>query len=74
MSTMADLPDPLLRELKAVAASRGTSLKNVIRKAVESDIHAEERKAERRTKFPLLPSSKPGSLNLTNAEIEDLLT
>ena len=29
MRTTIDLPDPLFRELKAVAAKRGTSLKNV---------------------------------------------
>ncbi len=74
MRTTIDLPDPLFRELKAAAASRGTSLKNVIRKAVEAEVHAEERKAGRRVKFPLLSSNNPGSLNLTNAEIEDLLT
>lgn len=74
MRTTIDLPDLLFRELKAAAASRGTSLKNVIQRAVEAEIHSEERKAGRRVKFPLLPSKKPGSLNLTNAEIEDLLT
>jgi hypothetical protein len=73
MRTTIDLPDLLFRELKAAAASRGTSLKNMIRKAVEAEIRTDERKAGRRVKFPLLTSNKPGSLNLTNAEIEDLV-
>jgi hypothetical protein len=72
MRTTIDLPDQLFRELKAVAARRGTSLKTVIRVAVEEEIRKTERKAARRLKFPLLSSHEPGSLDLTNAEIEDL--
>lgn len=72
MRTTIDLPDPLFRELKAVAARRGTSLKVVIRMAVEEEIRKTETKAGRKLKFPLLSSREPGSLNLTNAEIEEL--
>ncbi len=54
---------------KAVAARRGTSLKTVIRHAVEEEIRKAESKAVRRVKFPLLPSKEPRALNLTNAAI-----
>lgn len=73
MRTTIDLPDPVFRELKAVAARRGTSLKEIIRLAVE-EIRKTERPAGRRLKFPILSSRQPGVLILTNAEIEDLLT
>jgi hypothetical protein len=59
--------------LKAIAARRGTSLKNIIRAAVEGEIRKAQSKATRKVKFPLLPSKEPGTLNLTNADIEDLL-
>ena len=72
MRTTIDLPDELMHEVKAVAARRGSSLKTVIRAAVEEEVRREERKTGRRVKFPLLSSREPGSLNLTNAEIEDL--
>lgn len=72
MRTTVDLPDPLFRELKAVAAKRGTSLKNLIRAAVEEEIRKADRKTGRRVTFPVLSSRQPGSLDLTNAEIEDL--
>jgi hypothetical protein len=72
MRTTIDLPDPLFRELKALAARRGTSLKTVIRAAVEEEIRKTEGKAGRRVKFPLLSSREPGSLHLTNAGIDDL--
>lgn len=74
MRTTIDLPDPVFRELKAVAARRGTSLKEIIRLAVEEEIRKAERPAGRRLKFPILSSRQPGVLNLTNAEIEDILT
>jgi hypothetical protein len=67
-----DLPDPLFRELKAIAAQRGTSLKNVIRIALEQEIRQNEGMSRRRVKFPLLSSQEPGSLDLSNAEIDDL--
>lgn len=73
MHTTVDLPDPLFRELKATAARRGTSLKAVILAAVEEEIRSKEGKAGRKLKFPLLSSREPGSLNLSNAEIDDLL-
>jgi hypothetical protein len=72
MRTTIDLPDPLFRELKAFAARRGASLKSVIQHAVEEEVRKTERRAGRRLKFPLLPSREPGSLHLTNAEIEEL--
>jgi hypothetical protein len=43
------------------------------RNAVETEIRDEQAKTGRGVKFPLLNSKEPGSLNLTNAEIEDLL-
>lgn len=72
MRTTIDLPDELIREAKAIAARRGTSLKTVICSAVEEEVRKTERKAGRRVKFPLLPSREPGRLKLSNADIEDL--
>jgi hypothetical protein len=73
MRTTVDLPDPLFRELKATAARRGTSLKNVIRTAVEREIQKQDRRPARRLRFPLAPSRQPGVLNPTNADIESFL-
>jgi hypothetical protein len=74
MRTTVDLPDPLFRELKSLAAKRGTSLKDVIRHAVEQELRNPGAKPARKVKFPVLLSKDPGVLNLANAEIEDLLT
>jgi hypothetical protein len=72
MRTTIDLPDRLFRDLRSIATIRGTSLKAVIRAALEEEIRKTEKKVYHRVKFPLLSSREPGSLNLTNAEIDDL--
>ena len=72
MRTTIDMPDTLFRELKAVAARRGRPLKEIVCAAVEQEIRKAERQSGQRVKFPLLASQQPGTLDLTNAEIEDL--
>ena len=74
MRTTLDLPDATFRHLKALAAERGQTLKQVLRAAVEKELAgAAGPRRGRRVKFPILDSKEPGSLHLTNAEIEDLL-
>jgi hypothetical protein len=73
MRTTVDLPDPLFRELKAFATRNGSSLKVVIRHAVEAELGKSKGHMGHRVKFPVLPSRKPESLNLTNAEIKIFL-
>ena len=72
MRTTVDLPDPVFRQLKAVAALRGTSLKQIILRAIENELRR-ERPKKRRVQFPLIRSKQPGALSLTNAEIDDIL-
>ena len=74
MRTTLDLPDATFRQLKSLAARRGTTLKQVLRSAVEREIVAANAKpARRRIAVPVLKSKQPGTLNLTKAEIDDLL-
>ena len=74
MRTTVDLPDALFRELKSVAAQRGTTLKDLIRVAIEIEMRDMQSKGVNRVQFPILASKNPGSLSLTNADVEDLLT
>jgi hypothetical protein len=76
MRTTIDLPDHLFRELKALAAMRGMSMKQILQEAVADELaNANKRDMVReRVKFPLIKSKQPGTLHLTNADIEDLLT
>jgi hypothetical protein len=73
MRITLDLPDTTFRRLKSLAAKRSTTLKQIVRSAVEKEIVAATAVAKRRRiKVPVLKSKEPGTLNLTNAEIENL--
>lgn len=72
MRTTVDVPDPIFRRLKAAAALEGTSLKAIILRAVERELRP-GRSSKRRVKFPLIRSKEPGTLSLTNAEIDEIL-
>jgi hypothetical protein len=75
MRTSIELPDELFRELKIVAANQRVTLKTLVRRAVENEVmRARVQSSRRRLRFPILDSKEPETLNLTNAEIEDLLT
>jgi metal-responsive CopG/Arc/MetJ family transcriptional regulator len=72
--TTVDLPDELFRELKALAVQRGTSLRELLRTAVEHELaRAQWPTKPYRVRFPVLNSKEPGKLDLTNTDIEDLL-
>jgi predicted DNA-binding ribbon-helix-helix protein len=73
MRTTIDLPDDLFHQLKMVAANRRVTLKTLVHRAIESEL-ARTHAGSRRLRFPILDSKEPRTLNLTNAEIEDLLT
>ena len=74
MRTTVDLPDPMFRRAKALAALRGTSLKEIIQRALERELeHATEKQKQKRVKLPLIRSKEPGTLNLTNAEIDEIV-
>ncbi len=75
MRTTLDLPEPLFRQLKARAATEGTTIKELLRVAVECQLSTPPQPAKRkRVKFPILDSAKPGTLRLSNRQIDDLLT
>ena len=74
MRTTVDLPDALFRRMKANAALQGMSLKQFITRAIEAEISKPGESKGYRVKLPLIRSKHPGTLDLTNAEIEDLLT
>ena len=75
MRTTLYLPDETFRELKTLAARQGATLKSVLRRAVEKELRRpHDESGARRVKFPIVDSKEPASLDLSNAEIEELLT
>jgi predicted DNA-binding ribbon-helix-helix protein len=75
MRTSIELPDELFRQLKVLAAHRRVTLKTLMQRAVENEvIRGRAQGVRQRLRFPLLDSKEPETLNLTNGEIEDLLS
>ena len=76
MRTTVELPDPVFREMKALAARQGASLKEFVLRSIEKELTKARQSGRKRfsVKLPLVPSTRPGALrSMTNAEIEDLL-
>ena len=73
MRTTIDLPDPLFRQVKSVAALKGSTLKDFIQDALQQAVTTDGRVRRRRVRLPLIRSKHPGTLHLTNADIENHL-
>lgn len=72
MRTTVDIPDPLYRQLKGKAASEGRSVKELVLRGVEQELRNRGRKA-RRVSLPIVPSKRPGTLELDNAKIFEII-
>ena len=73
MRTTVDIPDPLYRRLKSLAASEGSSAKALILRGVEQVLGAGRAGTRRRVTPPLVHSKRPGSVPLDNARIYDVI-
>ena len=73
MRTTVDLPDPLFRRVKSVAALRGSTLREFIQEALQRAVTSDRGVRRRKVRLPLVRSKHPGALRLTNADIEDHL-
>jgi hypothetical protein len=74
MRTTIDMPDALFRKTKAVAALRGSSMKELIIHAVEREVTTVAPPGKRkRVKLPLIRSWKGQKLDLTGFDFDELL-
>jgi hypothetical protein len=74
MRTTVDLPDELFRKTKATAALQGTSLKELIIRAVEKEVNSQPPGRAQRVLLPLVRLHKGKKLNLEGFDFDDLLT
>jgi len=68
-----DIPDPLYRRLKTRAARERRSVKELILRGVEGELQFRRKKSKRKLSLPLIRSKRPGSLNLDNAKIFEII-
>ena len=73
MRTTIDIPDALYRRLKGKAAAEGRSVKEIILLSVEEQIAPKRQSRTRRVKPPIIPSKRPGTLDLDNAKIYEII-
>ncbi len=74
MKITVDLPDSLFRRMEADAVLHGVSIKEFIIAAIESQIATPESGDDYSVDLLFIRSKTPGVLDLTNTEIEELLT
>ncbi len=73
MRTTVDIPDSLYRELKAKAAREKRSVKQLILRGVEAELRFRVKKRRYRVTLPIVPSKRPGTLEIDNAKIFELI-
>ena len=75
MRTTIDIPDAMYRRLKARAATEGKPAKALILRAVEQVLASKPKTPQQnRLKLPLIHSKPPGTLDLDNARIYEIIS
>ena len=79
MQTIVNLPDTLYQESDALAASRGATVEQFIVEAVEKEVQGNRASetcgsyGDREIQLPVIRSRRPGALDLSNFDFDDLL-
>lgn len=75
MRTTIDLPDSVYRRSQRAAQNRGVTVEEFIVRTFESALPAEPEASAASTgvNLPLIPSKRPGTLNLDEFDFDDLL-
>jgi plasmid stability protein len=72
MRTTIDIPDETYRELKIRAAQEGEPIRQIVLRGIRRELEGNDEKPVRKLKLPLIRSSRPGTLELTNEQIDEL--
>ena len=73
MRTTIDLPDPIFRRMKAKAAMDGTTVKELVQRAIERELAVVPPKKVRRVKLPLIRVKSGRAIPLLTREEADEL-
>lgn len=73
MRTTIDLPDALFRQTKAIAALRGSSLKDLIARAIEKEVNSPAATGGHKVRLPLVRMPQGRKVNLEGLAFDDLL-
>ena len=78
MQTTVNLPDSLYQQTEALAASRGATMEQFIVEAVNKEVQGNLRadkpsRGAREAELPVVRSMRPGTLDLSHFDFDDLL-
>jgi hypothetical protein len=79
MQTIVNLPDSLYQESEALAASRGATVEQFIVEAVKKEVQGNlgagtsGSYGDREVDLPVIRSRRPGTLDLSQFDFDDLL-
>jgi hypothetical protein len=79
MQTTVNLPDPLYQQSQALASRRGATVEQLIVEAVTKEVQQElsaetfGKPGRHEVQLPVIRSAKPGTLDLSNFDFDDLL-
>jgi plasmid stability protein len=71
--TTVDIPDVIYRRLKSRAASEGRSTRALILRGVKELLKTTRRRAGRKVSLPIVRSRRPGSVELDNVRIHEVI-
>jgi hypothetical protein len=80
MQTTVNLPDSLYQKSEALAAARGATVEQFIVEAVKKEVQDSAGPAtfgsfgDRDVNLPVIRSRRPGALDLSNFDFDDLLS
>jgi len=72
MRTTIDIPDETYRDLKIKAAREETTVRLIVLRGIERELEGAGERPARKLQLPLIRSSRPGTLNLTNEQVDEL--
>ncbi len=73
MRTTLDIPDETYRRLKIKAATEGQSVRQIALRGIERELNGGSTKPMKRLSAPILKSYAPGSIDVSNEQIYDLI-
>jgi hypothetical protein len=74
MRTTIDIPDETYKDLRILAAERGESIRQLVLDGIRLIQQRNQQPVRKKFVVPVIPSKRPGTLHLTNEEIDELIS
>ncbi|MCB9766820.1 MAG: hypothetical protein H6752_01395 [Candidatus Omnitrophica bacterium] len=74
MRTTIDLPDDILKKAKIAAVERGTTLRELVSRALSRELGLEKppKSPRKKVQFPIFTSKSPGTMEVTREDLARL--